>query len=273
MSSYAWLTDIHLNIFGDPDVVGDKKTVQLCDKIQATNCDAVFITGDISIAKTLVYHLSVIEREIQRPIYFVLGNHDYWTSTTDIVHANMGELEKISPFLKYLGRHSYMPITSTTAVLGHGCWYDANYGDYKQSSMMNDWKNMGDFANKKSLEDVVSVSRKLAHAGVTHISDAIKAATRYYNNLVILTHVPPFPQCVEGSKSQMEQLPWYVNKMCGDMLLSAAKAYPNVKFTVLTGHVHDRTSMFESKFAPNLLVKTGIATYGNPVVQQIIGLP
>jgi 3',5'-cyclic AMP phosphodiesterase CpdA len=68
----AWLTDIHLDFLDTADLL------RFARKVRATAPDAVLISGDIAQAPSVARHLRNLAREIARPIYFVLGNHDYY---------------------------------------------------------------------------------------------------------------------------------------------------------------------------------------------------
>jgi hypothetical protein len=54
--------------------------------------------------------------------------------------------------------------------------------------------------------------------------------------------------------------------MMGDMLLSAAKANPQIDFQVFCGHVHES---YEGKITSNLLLRAGSSEYANPYTQGV----
>src|SRR5262249_35847749 len=178
------------------------------ESLIASEPPGIFITGDISNAQRLVYHLSVIERVAQRPVYFVLGNHDYYNGEIEPVRKSMRELTNLSQFLKYLPLSPYVALTPSTALVGHDCWYDAQLGDPLHSRfLMNDWVMTKDFVQHSGgykflskMHDIrdraslISQFQKLAHEGVQHIHNGIKAAARYHKNIVIMAHYPPFPE-------------------------------------------------------------------------------
>jgi len=68
--AYTWLADIHLEFL--PDQEGDHSI-----EAAARQCDALSLTGDISVASWLEFHLRLLER-CRCPVYFVLGNHNYY---------------------------------------------------------------------------------------------------------------------------------------------------------------------------------------------------
>src|SRR5262249_59324868 len=68
----AWLTDIHLEFVSRPDVEA------LAREVRAEGPDSVLIGGDIATAAQLVAYLELLIELRRTPIYFVLGNHDYY---------------------------------------------------------------------------------------------------------------------------------------------------------------------------------------------------
>src|SRR3990167_506120 len=152
MNTYAWATDIHLDTLGnDPVAITDFGKFLVKDAPHG-----VFLTGDLSNAKNLVYHLSILEQACERPIYFVLGNHDFYGASIEAVRKTMRELTNMSQYLKYLPTTQYVALSPTTALIGHDGWYDGLYGDYKSSRfVMNDWIDIKEFA------DINSVTREV----------------------------------------------------------------------------------------------------------------
>lgn len=281
MSKYAWTTDCHLDHIDD-----DVRLVDFAKQLVVADPPGIFITGDISVAPRLIYHLSVIERVAQRPVFFVLGNHDYYGGEIEPVRKQMRDLSNMSQYLKYVPLNSYVALTPATALVGHDGWYDALNGDAKNSRfMMNDWVAIKDFVpfsggsqymhrmnNLKDRDGLIALARRLAHAGVSHVMNGIKSAARYHKNIVVLTHYPPFQEShiYGGRVGDADAQPWFTSKMMGDMLLNAAKSYPDVSFTVLAGHTHGR---YDGKPAPNLEVHVGGADYGRPALAGMIEVP
>jgi Icc protein len=270
MAKYSWATDVHL------DFVSDQQVVAFASSLIESEPEGVIITGDISTAETLVRHLSIIESVVKRPIYFVLGNHDYYGGSIEGVRSTMKELSNISQYLRYLPLTQHVSISPGTCLIGHDGWYDAGNGDWKKSDFqMTDWTHIKEFAQVsaggRNVQQVVSVAKKLAHEGTLHIHNSIKAATRYYKKIVIATHVPPFPEThlYKGKMGDDKAQPWFTSKMLGDMLLDASKAFPDTSFTVLAGHTHGE---FSGQITNNLFVHVGAAEYRQPKLQKIVEL-
>ena len=71
MATLIWLTDVHLNF------VEECQRDQFYDSVRSAGCDGVLLTGDIAEAPSIERTLIELEIELDLPIYFVLGNHDY----------------------------------------------------------------------------------------------------------------------------------------------------------------------------------------------------
>lgn len=67
----AWATDVHL------EFVEDAPRDAFIAALKDTGADCVLLTGDIGEAASTREHLERIAGALDRPVYFVLGNHDY----------------------------------------------------------------------------------------------------------------------------------------------------------------------------------------------------
>ncbi len=81
MPRIAWLTDIHLNFVRPPVVEA------LIASLADTDADAFLIGGDIGEAPDVTFYLNTLNDRLQRPIYFVLGNHDFYHGSIAGVRA------------------------------------------------------------------------------------------------------------------------------------------------------------------------------------------
>lgn len=272
----AWFTDIHLDMPGD--LLGRvQKLNQMAD-----DAEVILISGDISVSNSLIPHLALLENAFERPIYFVLGNHDYYNSSIGSTRRSVVELCNSSSFLKYMPMVSSVLLQKGTYLVGHDGWYDAQNGNpHSNDVLMTDWIKISDFnaalrgslggqsLNKNAIMDL---SRKLAQQAVNHIANGIKSIVKDSQHIIVMTHVPPFKESFNGVENHrgmpvMQILPWYTSKLMGDTLMAAARAYPGVKFTVLSGHSH---SYYDNDLLNNLTVKVGKAVYGNPQLASLL---
>ena len=74
----AWITDPHFN-FLPP--FGARAFGQYVAK--ETGCDAVVLTGDIAESKSLEQASRGFAEGLDKPVYFVLGNHDYYSGSIE----------------------------------------------------------------------------------------------------------------------------------------------------------------------------------------------
>lgn len=283
MTNLAWATDIHLDFIDSRD---QKALVQFGESLVESNPSAILLTGDISVAKSLTFHLSALERIVERPVYFVLGNHDFYHGSVAEIRKNMKELTNMSQYLRYLPTTPYVSLSPKTALIGHDGWYDAGYGDVKKTNfVMRDWTAISEFVMGGAMSAgalygnespnygrVIVEARKLAHEATLHVMNGIKAAAKYHNVMIIATHFPPFQEAHihEGRIGDAGARPWYTSKMMGDMLRQAAISFPKVRFEVFAGHTHGQ---YSGQIADNLFCHVGGAEYHKPRLQSLIEVP
>lgn len=268
----AWATDIHLDFITNPQspVASSNNLDVFCNLLKREDPDALIISGDISLAAFLKDHLLALESRIQRPIFFVLGNHDFWGGSFDSVRKNVTSFSNSSDYLKYLSTSSYTMLTQDVALVGHDGWYDGFYGDPRMSAAaMNDWELISDLLKARTsfgLEGVLLASRQQALLAANHVADSIKKAIlKKPKKIIVVTHVPPFTDPLDKSALDKNDLyPWYSSKTMGDMLLTAAKNNPQIDFEVFCGHVHEECNKAILK---NLFLHVGGAEYSSPRTQ------
>ncbi len=62
-----------------------KETIVFVKVLASQKLDGLFLTGDISTASQIEAHLQLFEDLYQSPVYFVLGNHDYYGGSIEAV--------------------------------------------------------------------------------------------------------------------------------------------------------------------------------------------
>ena len=263
----AWCTDIHLNF-----LEADELT-RFCDAI-ATHPDApeaVVITGDISEAPGLSEHLAFLERELDRPIYFVLGNHDYYRGSIQSVRAAMRALSSTSRHLRWMPAAGVVRLGTDVALVGHDGWADGRLGDYARSRvLLNDYLHIDELAYLPKGERLLKLNA-LGDEAAAYFRETLPSALDGYAHVVVATHVPPFSAaCVQDGKvSDDDWLPHFSCHAVGEALLEVMARYADRTMTVLCGHTHGEGT---AVIRPNLTVHTGHAHYGAPVVQRVLEL-
>src|SRR3990167_9124768 len=248
----AWLTDIHIN-FLDQD-----ERIQFYQKIIRKKCDAVLISGDIAEGNSVVDLLMEMADVIQKPIYFVLGNHDYYFSSVANIIKDMTQLTKTHSGLHWLNISGIQMLNENTILLGQDGWADGLLGDYQNSLVvLNDSRLIAELFQQKVLgkNQLLQKMQSLADSDAKNLkSDLLKAITHNPKKIIILTHVPPFKEACffQGKISGDDWLPFFGSKATGDVLLEIAQQNMNIEFLVLCGHTH-RKACYSS--LNNLMVK------------------
>jgi len=266
----AWMTDLHLN-FVTP---ADRRHFMEAARDQA---DAFAISGDIAESHDIVDTLAEIEAAWQKPVYFVLGNHDFYRGSIRTTRRAVTEEAATSAFLTYLTAAGVVELSSQTALVGHDGWADARLGDYQASDViLNDYLlieelykwDEGFELDKPALRQVL---HELGDAAARHFERVLEEAAARYTSVIAVTHVPPFKQAAwyDGRQSDDNYLPHFACKAVGDAMRRVMEANPQSQLLVLCGHTHGRG---EVQIAENLRVVTGGAEYTRPEIQEIISV-
>ena len=259
----AWTSDLHLNFLKDQEIKS------FCASILTYSPDALLISGDIGEAASIKDYLLMLENELKRPIYFVLGNHDYYHGSIAEVRKGIVELVNQSDWLNWLTSCGIVELSEKTCLIGHDSWADGRLGNYWQSDvMLNDYllieelKGLDPAARLKELN-------KLGDEAVNHFENIIDEAFICYQNIIATMHAPPFREACkhEGRIADDNWLPHFSSKALGDLLLKKMQSIPNSKMTVLCGHTHSFSSV---DILSNLHVTTAAAEYGKPIVQDLL---
>lgn len=260
-----WLTDIHLEFLDDSGFTG------FMAELRRENADAVLISGDIAQAPTVKEFLLRMERELQLPIYFVLGNHDFYNGSISGVRAAITGMVKKSHYLNWLNISGVVNFSPGTSLIGHDGWGDAGYGDYHNSPVrLNDFLLISELSGLSGNE----LFNKLQQLGVEaaeHFRRVLPEALQSADHVVVVTHIPPFAEAAwhEGDYCDSHWLPFFSCRAAGDVLIEEMRRHPDKRMTVLCGHTHSRGT---SVILPNLIVCTGEAQYGHPAIQNIPAL-
>lgn len=256
----VWLTDIHLNFLRDADLPEFFASLP--------TAEAFVITGDIGEAPSIAGHL---RRFAERgPIYFVLGNHDFYRGSIAGVRAEIRDLCRAEPNLHWMPDAGVVPLTAKACLVGHDGWGDGRLGDYYGSTvLLNDFALIREFNGfEENAEERLAKLQALGDEAAAYLRAILPQALDQFPHVVVLTHVPPFRASCwhEGKLSDDGWLPFFTCKAVGDALGEAMAAAPHRRMSVLCGHTH---SSGEALILPNLYVLTGGARYRQPSVQRI----
>ena len=263
MKRFAWLTDIHLNFLAPEEVAA------FIRDLAHVECDGFIVSGDIGEADDVVAYLDAFESEATRPVYFVLGNHDFYRGSIADVRAAVEKICAERANLHWLARAGVVGVTDRTCLVGHDGWGDGRLGDYWGSNVeLNDWWLIEEFAGLEKDQRLLKL-QALGEESALHFRTVLPDALARFRNVVVVTHVPPFREACwyEGRTSDDHWLPHFTCRAVGDVLVDAMRNAPGRTMLVLCGHTH---GLGEAQILPNLRVLTGGAIYGRPAVQRTL---
>lgn len=267
MRKLSWLTDPHLNFLRPP--LMDAFSNQLAEECT----DALIISGDIAESPNILSLMDILDRKLSCPIYFVLGNHDYYHGSIAQVRADVRVLSAQAPHLHWMPASGVVALTEATGLVGHGGWGDARHGDFEGTPVqLNDHRLIEELAGQEG-DELRTRLNALGDEAADYLRGVLGSALERFEHVVVMTHVPPFVgSCwYQGKTTNDEWAPFFTCKAVGDVLLEAADAYAGRStITVLCGHCHS-AGVYQAR--PNLLVKTGGAEYGEPAAQPPVVVP
>lgn len=281
MPRLVWITDPHLNF------VLPSRLDRLKFEIAGRKPDVLLVSGDIGEGHCWSRRLAELADGLNVPVYFVLGNHDFYRSSIRSVRVAASRLTATSPQFQWLPRAGVVKIGADTALIGHDGWGDARSPSYDTSDViLNDYLLIDELRSATGVEDadsselpaVVSsllnegLKRALHELGdeaADHFRKVLPEVCETARNLLVVTHVPPFREACwhDGRLSDDNWAPHFVCVAAGTALAECMRAHPDHQMTVLCGHTH---SEGVAHVLPNLTVYTGGARYGEPTVQRVI---
>ncbi len=263
----AWLTDIHLNF------LKEGARLKFYQEIVKTNSDAILLTGDIAEAPSVSALLREMCSHVKKPIYFVLGNHDFYKGQVDDVKKEMLQLTNDEALLFWMPAAGCQTLEKDIVLVGQDGWADGRLGDYYHSiCSMYDSRMIADLFQQSILgkKQLLEKMQQLADHDAAQLKDNLtQAIAQQAKKIIVLTHIPPFPEASmhKGKMCDDSYLPFFTAKATGDILLPIAKENPTIEFLVLCGHTHS-AAVYQP--CTNLIVKAGAAEYYKPKVQEII---
>ena len=258
----GWATDLHL------DFASKEAFTAFTEALQGEQPEALVVTGDIAEASSFDRYLERLAESGDRPIYFVLGNHDFYGSSVAEVRKRAARL---TGRLRWLPSCGVVQLTRRCALVGHDGFADARLGNYGRSEVM-----LNDFFLIEELKGLDRRERRarlqeFAEEAAAHFRRWLPDALASYQHVIVATHVPPYREAAwhEGKISDDDWLPFFSSRVAGEAISEAAAQFPERRVTVLCGHTHGAGV---AQIAPNIAVYTGGAVYGAPAIQRPLEL-
>lgn len=256
MTRIAWATDIHLDRLNERDYLEYK------EYLQELNPDCLIISGDIAEGEKVCESLQDFDGLFSFPIYFVLGNHDFYWGGFAEVENKVSQLVKNSKNLNWLTALDVIELNDSTALIGVEGWGDAQNGTLNLSEgSSRDVMTIDDYKGLNR-EEIGKLLNRLGEKYAKILRPKLLEAVENYQNVILVTHVPPFIEaCYDRSLRICGEfkLPFYTCKAIGDMLLEVMSPNLSCQMTVLCGHTHETADV---KILENLRVRVKESGYG-----------
>ena len=271
MSKILWITDPHLNFVHDYDLK------EFYKKITDNTPSALFVTGDIAEAPCVFKYLAELEAAANCPVYFVLGNHDYYHGSIAKVRHKAGKVtEDDSNRLYWMPAKGVVELSKTSAAIGVDGWGDGRLGNPATSQVyLNDWECIKELMMKRPqsvgthLYERIPALNKLGDEEAETLKPLLEEALSKYNKVFVLTHIPPWEEATwhQGAHSDSDWLPWFSCAAVGDVILELSHEYPDKEIVVLCGHTH---GFGVSQISSNVIAHTGAAQYRFPEIARVL---
>ncbi|MFO0693901.1 MAG: metallophosphoesterase [Polyangiales bacterium] len=255
----SWATDVHL------DFLEDDERRAFARSVAATGCEGLLLTGDISDHRALARHLVELADAIDAPVWFVLGNHDYYHGSVASGREAVRALARRFTRLVWLHDADVLTLRPDVALVGVDGWGDARLGAPDTTPiLLNDFRLIEELA-WLSIDARNAALRAFGDESARVLERKLATALEGHARVIVATHVPPFREACwhEGALSGDEWLPFFTCHAVGEVLLRAADAQPSRRIEVYCGHTH---SPGIAHLRDNLVVHTGGAEYGRPAV-------
>jgi len=224
------------------------------------------LSGDIADGQSLLRVLQRFDERLTKPVWFVLGNHDYYGTSIAVMREQVRAFSRSSRHTKWLPDVGCVSLSEFTGLVGHGGWGDGGYGDFIASTItLNDYR----FIEELILPSKVQLKQRLGELGreaADYLEVTLTEAFRRHDEVILLTHVPPYVESCwhEGEAVLNEWTPHFSCRAVGERLRSVMQANPTRRLHVLCGHTH---SYGDVQILDNLRVTTGGAVYQEPALQ------
>lgn len=274
MPKAAWTTDVHLNFLETPEIT------TVMQRWNQQDFDYLLISGDIAQGNNILRHLSYIRDGMNRPIFFVLGNHDYYRGSLESVDVEVRKWCARQNDMHFLGNGEVVQLTENTCLIGAGGWADGRLGDFMNSKvLLNDYMLIDEFI-VAGVENRQKLLNELGDHFAAYFKRVLPIALEQFGEVILLTHVPPFKEAslYNGKIQDYDYLPHFSCKVLGEALLEIMNDNPDKNLTVLCGHTHGGNSFnnqqvlnkyTEVSISKNVFVKLGSAEYGKPEINEI----
>jgi 3',5'-cyclic-AMP phosphodiesterase len=263
MKNLLWITDAHL------DHHSEKVEAAWFDKLTKSQADMLLLGGDIANSRIFSRLLARIENSFQGKVALVAGNHDYYHTSVSDFRTTLAHHQRTGTIIFEPGcQTTPIKLSDCVYLCGSGGWGDAIAGCANALAMeLNDEHLIEEL---KMARNLTTKLRELGNESAAHLDTQLAAVPEGATCLIILTHVPPWPEACwhEGRRSDAYALPRFCWQSGGNVITQAAARMPNTKFIILCGHTHS-DGIWKSG---NITCHTAGSAYGRIDHSGLIGL-
>lgn len=264
-----WCTDVHLDHVQTAWAARD-----FGHRLRTSHPESsgLLVTGDIAEADSVTRILTELCEGYAGPLYFVLGNHDYYGSSFVAVDERMGEFSQGRPEIHWLTRSEVL-LAPGVVLLGNDGFYDARFGDSRSDLRLRDFTEIEDLfvAQDDGFLPFLEVLRNRADQCARDLETCARRALRAHKpqTVLVATHVPPLREASfhQGKPADEKWAPYFSSRAMGDALLRLAEEFSSVQWIVFCGHTHGEGVVEARK---NLTIYTGYAQYGAPDLAGLV---
>lgn len=267
MFRLAWASDLHLDWLDQPD------RLRCLRALEHQQAEALLLTGDIADGPPAADWLAQLASLVRCPVYFVLGNHDFYGSSFRNVRRRMSELAARIENLQYLSMGGIVSLTPTTGLLGHDGWADGQAGNHLSSPVhLVDFYTIQDFSGMAGNLDALRDKRRLlGREAAQFVEHWLPRALARFRRVIFATHVPPFVEACwyRGQRASDDWLPYVCCVAVGRVLRQIMLRRPDRQLLVLCGHTHGCGAV---RILHNLWVITGRVDGRTGRVHEMLGI-
>ncbi|MDB6081301.1 MAG: hypothetical protein JWO53_573 [Chlamydiia bacterium] len=240
MTKFLWLADLHLDAI-DPDI-RDNFFEKIALEKEAS---AILVGGDTADGAASLGYLQKLQKISQKPLYFILGNHDFYGESMAIQKKRASDLAHKEKDFYYLTQRDPIELSPTTALIGHDGWADGQDGALSLSTVcLRDHFEIEEL-KARSPDELAIVLQELGEEAALEVERKLRKAFQKYQKVIFLTHAPPFREaCLYENKVASDLwAPHFVAKAVGDTLKRLLQEFPGKECVVLAGHTHHEANV------------------------------
>lgn len=264
LKTLCWISDLHL------DQASEFSRWSFLSQLSMSEAEGFVLTGDIAHSGQLEMRLHELAQAVApRPMFFVLGNHDYYFSSIPKITKIVASVCASERNLVHLGNGEILLLGRSSALIGHQGWADGRSGWGDRTFVKSpDHKWIDDFRTIPKSDRFAAMAR-MSDESAAYCRRLLPYCLRRFEKVLAATHVPPFLQAAihAGSPCGPTHQPHFCNLALGRALWNLTVGFPG-RLKVLCGHTHSGARIEFS----GIEVHAAQAVLGCPEIQAVFSL-